>query len=301
MKLINPEVRIETTNRCNANCVMCARDKMTRPKGTMTTRTFNKLAIQARDLGANLVSLFGFGEPLLDKELKFRIRLCKTFGMDTFITTNGSLCTWEKMFELFSAGLTHIRFSVHGKNGEYERIQHGLKYDTAMTNIFSALHLRDKLFPDRKISVTVTPMNGDSIEQLREWELIGVDWLEIWRAHNWGTVKRYRPKTEKQRRCFRPLVGPLQIQWDGNIIPCCFLTNAEIVLGNAHKQTLEEILKGKPYEEFRQRHEEGNLEGLPCYDCDQRNIEHENPLLYSNRDKERKINTTSSMKFELGG
>jgi len=39
-KLEHPEVRIETTNHCNAACVMCPREKMTRPKTTMSIDHF---------------------------------------------------------------------------------------------------------------------------------------------------------------------------------------------------------------------------------------------------------------------
>ena len=35
MRLANPEVRIENTNACNARCVICPREKMTRPVVTM--------------------------------------------------------------------------------------------------------------------------------------------------------------------------------------------------------------------------------------------------------------------------
>jgi len=278
---------------------MCAHDKMTRKRGTMTTALFKPLAEQAKELGATTISIFGFGEPFLDDNLVGKVKICSDLGLDTFITTNGSCCTWTIMYDLFDAGLTHIRFSVHGTNGNYEKVQHGLKYDTLMTNVFSTILLRNLIYPDRKISVTAMPMSGENIEKLMIWKFTGIDWLEIWRPHNWATKKQFRTKTNNRRKCFRPVKGPLQIQWDGKVIPCCFITDAELVLGDAHKQTLEEILKGDPYEELRERHRKGDLKGLPCYDCDQRNIEEENPLLYSSRDKDRKINTTSSLKFSL--
>ena len=299
-KLLNPEVRIETTNRCNASCSMCAHGRMTRPKGTMEIIFFDELIEQAKELGAKLISPFGFGEPLLDKRLVNKIRICSGSNLDTFITTNGSFCTWKESYALFAAGLTHIRFSVHATTEDnYENVHRGLKHDAVMTNIFATILLRDKFFPDIKISITAISMYEQTIRNFRHWELVGIDWLEVWRPHNWATKKQFRHQTKIKRKCFRPVKGPLQIQWDGKVIPCCFITDAEIVLGNAHEQTLKKILEGKAYSEFRERHDKGDLEGLPCYDCDQRNEEQENPLLYSSRDKERKLNCTSSMKFLL--
>ena len=299
-KLINPEVRIENTNRCNASCTICAHDKMTRPKGTMPYELFSELVNQAKGLGATTISVFGFGEPLLDDGLIDKIEVCEYSGLDTFITTNGSLCTWERMYDLFEAGLDHIRFSIHGLYDNYEKIHKGLSFDNVMTNLFSTILLRDKITTDCKISITGIPMNDDEDGHFEMWYFSGVDYTELWRPHNWGTAKDYRKKTEKRKEsCNRPFRGPIQIQWDGTVIPCCFLTDSEVILGDAHEQTLGGILKGKAYSEFRGKHEKGDLKGLPCFDCCQLNIEQESPLLYSNRDPEKNLDTTSSIKFKL--
>lgn len=301
MKLINPECRIETTNVCNASCSMCARDEMTRSQGFMEVSFFKHLVEQAKEMGATTISPFGFGEPLLDSRLAEKIAICEDLGLETFITTNGTLCTWQRMYDLFLAGLNHIRFSIHGLYDDYDEIHKGLSFDIVMTNLFSTILLRDnRVTSNCKVSVTGIPMSDDKQDHLDIWTFAGVDYIELWKPHNWSNVKDYRKKTENRKKsCNRPFRGPLQIQWDGRVIPCCFLTNAELVLGNAHEQTLEEILKGKAYSEFRRKHEETDLTGLPCENCDQLNIEQESPLLYSNRDPERNLDTTSSIKFQL--
>ena len=38
---INPEIRIETTTCCQANCEICPHDKMTRGQETMAYQRFN--------------------------------------------------------------------------------------------------------------------------------------------------------------------------------------------------------------------------------------------------------------------
>lgn len=302
MKLINPEVRIENTNLCNADCTICSHNSMKRPKGTMETAFFEKLVRQAKDLGAKTISPFGFGEPLIDKNLEGKIAICDELGLYTFITTNGSLCTWDRIYDLFSCGLNHLRFSVHGlTKQDYENVHRGLKFNHVMTNILSTFYIK-KYFPHVEISISVIPMHGESIGEIRQfWEHEeAVDYLEIWRPHNWSSKKNYRKRAlARKHTCNRPTRGPLQIQWDGKVIPCCFLIDAELVLGDTHKSTLEEILKGQPYKELRERHEIGDLKGLPCEHCDQLNIEEISPLLYSNRDEEKRIDCTSSMKFKI--
>lgn len=300
-KLVNPEIRVENCAICNADCIICAHGRMVRPKGIMPTDFFEKVVIQAKDMGADLISPFGFGEPLLDKELPDKIQICTDLGLKTFITTNGSLCNHDNVTALLNAGLSHLRISVHALNKEdYEVVQKGLNWETTFENIFNTFEIKNTYYPDKKVSLTVIPMNGETVDEIRDFWEPHADWLEIWRPHNWATVKRYRNKTiNRKKTCHRPERGPLQLQWDGMVIPCCFLTNAELVLGDAHEQSLEEILKGNKYEELREKHREGDLKGLPCEDCDQLNIETEDVLLYSSRDKERKVGKTSSNKFNL--
>ena len=301
MQLINPEVRIETTNLCNASCIICTHDIMTRPKGTMKTEFFKDLVKQAKEMGATMISPFGFGEPLIDKELEDKISFCRDLGLETFITTNGSLADIDRMIALFNAGLTHVRFSVHATNeANYMKVHRKLDWHTTKENLYYTKKIKDEVFPDRIVSLTVIPMHGETVNHVRNyWESM-VDYLEIWRPHNWSMLKKYREKTSNHLlSCGRPAKGPIQVQWDGRLIPCCFLTDAEIVLGDAHKESLETILKGEAYNDLRARHEVHDFEGLPCEECDQRFILDESPLLYSSRDKDRHINTTSSMKFHL--
>jgi len=143
-------------------------------------------------------------------------------------------------------------------------------------------------------------MNGEKVEDIKKhWEK-HVDHLEIWRPHGWGGKCRYRKETERKlKTCGRLHNGPLQVQADGDVIPCCFLTDAEIVLGNTYKDKIVDILRGNLYSELQKRHETGNLSGLPCDKCDQRYILDYNPLLYSDRDKGLNINRTSITKFKL--
>lgn len=302
MKLINPEIRIENCNTCNALCTICPREQMTRPKTTMDFRLFTKLVDEGRHLGAKTISIFGFGEPLLDKDIVRRISYCSSWGLETFITTNAMLLDLQTGVDLMKAGLSHIRFSIHGLlSRHYEEVHRGCDFTEVMRHVFNFVRWNEKKNNGRTtVSVTVIPCHDEKIEDIRHlWERDGIDYLEIWRPHNWATMREYRAKTEKEKGCGRPFTGPVQIQADGDVIPCCFLTNAEIVLGSVKEKTIEEILKDRPYEILRDRHRRKDYNGLPCEHCDQRFILDENPLLYSNRDPERKLDKTSSTKFAI--
>jgi len=301
LQLNNNEIRIETTNFCNGNCIFCPRDEMTRPKVTMKYPHFRQLVEQAYALGVDTVSPFGFGEPLMDSKIADKIELCNIMGFNTFLTTNATRLTVEKSFDLLKAGLSHIRFSVHGVGFNYERVQKGFTWNETITNINNFLKVNHVKYEHKcKVSVSIIPMHNEDIKDLKMfWERPEIDYLEIWKPHNWSTVKNYRKPTRKKlKTCGRSTHGPIQIQSDGKVIPCCFMTNAEVVLGDTYTDALENIIKGKKYNAFREAHRTGNLKGLPCETCDQLYIG-ENPLLYSSRDKDRNIHVTSSTKFKL--
>ena len=299
MKLLNKEVRIENSSKCNASCVICPREKMTRVKTTMPLDHFKYLVNQCKELGTDTISVFGFGEPLLDQTLIEKISYCTEQGLKTFITTNASLLNIDMTGLLLNAGLSHIRFSAHGTFDDYEKVHVGLKFADAWCNIANFVYINENRFNHAcKMDVSVIPMHGETIESIiKFWGKI-VDDITVWSPHGWAGGRSYRELKRRLKSCGRPSSGPIQIQADGLIIPCCFLTNGEIILGDTNKNTIEEILKGEKYNELRERHKVGNLQGLPCEDCDQRYISEKSPLLYSS-DKDFKINQTSSIKFDL--
>ena len=303
MKLVNPEIRIENCSMCNSKCTLCPRELMTRKQTTMPLKHFKGLVDEAKTLGATTVSVFGFGEPLIDATITKKISYCTTKGLDTFITTNASLLDVNMASYLLNAGLKHIRFSVHGLHPEtYERIHRGLKFSKVMRNIYNFLAMNNMKYDGVcKTSVTIIPTAGESVEEIREYWEDKVTWLEVWKPHGWAGKRDYREKptnkTGKLKSCNRPFSGPIQIQADGTMIPCCFLTDSEIVLGTTYENSIEEILKGEKYEKLRRAHKRGTVGRYPCANCDQLN-KHDEPLIYSNRDGGKGF--TSSIKFNLG-
>jgi hypothetical protein len=249
-------------------------------------------------MGAETISAFGFGEPLLDQGLPEKIRFCTDNSLDTFITTNSSLLTAKVSRDLISAGLTHVRFSAHGLFENYNKVHKGLNFNAFRRNTFNFIKESDGLVT---ISVSVIPMHGESIEEIIDFWKPGrmIDYLEIWKPHDWTSSKDYRGNTAKRiKTCGRPESGPLQINANSTMMVCCFDYNGEMTVGDLKTESIEDVLRGKKFEAIREKHRTGNLEGLPCETCDQLNIG-ENPLLYSNRDPDRNINCTSSTKFQL--
>lgn len=299
-KLIIPECRLETTVHCNAKCTVCCREKLTRPLTTLCFGHFVSIIDQFQRLGGTAVSLFGFGEPLCDKGLIDKLQYCTDAGLETHITTNGSLLTINKSVKLLRAGLKNIRFSIHAiAPKDYLSVHRGLDWLTVWRNFGNFIYQNQKEGHPCKVHLSVIPMHEERVNDIRRtWEPY-VDFLEIWRPHNWAGAKAFRTTIPAKATCGRPFNGPLQIQADGNVIPCCFLTNGEVILGNTMDKSIRDILLDEPYLKLQEAHRTGNLSGYPCEWCDQRNEDTGTVLLYSSRDPERRIGVTSSCKLPV--
>ena len=272
---------------------------MTRPQVIMPNEHFFMLVDEAKMLGADTISVFGYGEPLLDRDICDKIEYCTRQGMRTFITTNGSLLDIGTTYGLFEAGLSHIRFSVHGIFAkDYEAVHH-LPFTETLRNIFNFIVLNRKR-NERKCetSISTIPMAGESIEDIRAMWEPHVNFLEIWKPHNWTDGRNFRKVIRRKQTCGRPFNGPVQINADGKMMVCCFDYDAKLTVGDTYENTIEEILRSDSFEHIRACHKSGNLEGLICDVCDQLN-EGDTPLLYSNRDPEMNLNTTSTTKVKI--
>lgn len=289
MKLTNPEVRIETTNICNAACIMCPREKMDRLEGVMDMRLFKRIVDESKSLGATNVFLGGFGEPLTDPLMVDRVRYVKQAGMFCNFISNGSLWTRDLAKQFVEAGLDEVRFSFYGQDKQtYEIVHRGLNYDITHRNIHNLIETRNQMGrknPAILVYFLVLDNNQKQIDSFRaEWEGVA-DFIEIWRPHNFGDGRDYRDRGEprKKETCGRPKRGPIQFQYDGTMIPCCYDYAGKIILGDYREQSIPEILRGEKYEAIRQAHESGDFAAFPyCDSCDQL-LEHADALVYTNR------------------
>jgi len=273
---------------------MCPRDEMTRSQLDMPTYRFKDLVDQCKDMGAEVVSCFGFGEPLLDKGIFEKVEYVSDCGLKSFITTNASLLTDRVGKKLMDAGLKHIRFSVHGLGSTYERV-FPFRFDRIMRNVDNFLSMRNGVRAD----VTVIPMHDEPLWKILKFWTGRVDGVEVWKAHNWADAMEYRLGVPKKKTCGRPFNGPLQINADGKMMVCCFDFDAMMTVGDTYKDSVESILLGEGFEEIRHAHRSGGLEGLPCADCDQLYNYAESPLLYSTIDESREFGKTSTIKYKL--
>lgn len=291
-RLRHPEVRYEVTDNCNADCIMCPREihKFGRPHGVMATDKFKASIDEVVELGCNQIVLTGFGEPLVDKQLELKIEYAKSKNLNTYIISNASLLTKKRAESIIKAGLDELRVSFYGmQTSTYNKVMVGLEFDVTMQNLDDFLELREQLGnkkPRLELNWLVLPENEGDTESFKEYWGPKADAIEIWKPHNFGDGRSYRERYDDvsmKTTCGRPENGPLQIQWNGEVIPCCYDYNNQIILGNAFQQPVLEILNNNKYNLLRNAHSEKNFGLFPfCNQCDQL-LPHTDALIYTTR------------------
>lgn len=290
--LKHPEVRFEVTDHCNAECIMCPRDKhkLGREHGVMDMERFKRSVDEVVSLGAKNAVLQGFGEPLVDKRLEEKISYAKSKGLHTYTITNASLLTPARSRAIIESGLDEIRFSFYGMTPlSYNTVMRRLDFDTSVKAILGFLEERAKLgskFPKTDMSWLVMKETEHETHLFREFWEPKVDTIEIWRPHNYGDGRSYRDRhidPSMKKTCGRPENGPLQIQWNGEIVPCCYDYNNQIILGNVFESSVLEVLNGPKYRLLRWAHRSCSFGAFPyCDQCDQL-LPHAEALVYTNR------------------
>ena len=109
---------IEITTRCNKQCYICPRRNFVRQNRDMSLEIFEKIC---KWLPSQCDIFFaGYGEPLLhNNHINFIDKLSK-IGIRTSILTNGKLLSYNKICELYNAGLYKLQISILLKYEEKE-------------------------------------------------------------------------------------------------------------------------------------------------------------------------------------
>lgn len=289
-RLLHPEVRYEVTDHCNATCIMCPRDKheFGREHGIMDQAKYEKSIDEVVGLGAKKVVLTGFGEPMLDRRLEDKIAYAHGRGLSTYFITNGSALNGKRSRRLMEAGLSEIRVSFYGMRPEtYNAVMQGLDFERTINGILEFLRIRKEIGAHTKVQISYLELeqNKSDTQAFREFWEPRVNAIEIWKPHNFGDGRGYRARLDDSHKssCGRPENGPLQIQWNGEVIACCYDYNNQIILGNAFETPVLEILNNEKYRLLRYAHRMKQFSMFPyCDQCDQL-LPHADALIYTNR------------------
>ncbi len=292
-KLVIKQLDLELNGGCNYKCPMCpqsnGREKDFLKK--LPYEVFTKIIDDACQYGLEAVSIHGSGEPLLNRDADKFIKYIKSKSLRCVSFTNGSRLDEEMSIKLIKSGIDLIRISCVGYDREtYKKWMSRDEYETVRENIKRFIELNKELNGNTEVQLYNLIIDNKSVK--KEIEMYKSNWIEytgakseIWLMHNWAgsevqlNYNRHKMPNKKleKRSCGRPFAPMLQVRAGGvdghygAVVACCVTLgkDSQAVLGHLDNQTIEEIVKGKKYEELRLAHKENRFDDIDyCKDCD---------------------------------
>lgn len=299
---------IEPTNACNAKCPVCetGKNEMARTKGMLDIDVYRDFISKVAPT-TNTVMLYFMGETFLHKNVYEMIRLTRDQDIYVETCTNGDFVDPKGVIY---SDINKISFQIGGMTEEtHQRYRVGTSLAKSQAKLIELIEERRK-HPDSNVQIEVGFIvmrhNEHEVEAFLKWaEEIGVDianivdpcvrnmleafaylpqnrkyWYYDDKAFDDGVLK---PKVLPDNECAW-LWNSMQINWNGDAVPCCRDPNGKHILGNVFEDGVMKVFNGKKARDFRKKvlTDQGNIDicklcsgyGLPT-------MQKENPVNFS--------------------
>lgn len=258
-KWINPDFKsmlytidLELSGHCNASCVFCPREKMSREKSLLSKDTFEILLQEVsviRPEGPKGILFCGFGEPLLNKSLcQFADRINDVLP-DTLVVvvSNASALDKETCDAILASNIFTFSCSMYSTNKEkYEASMRGLDFESVMhwMTYLAERHMETGL----QISLTYlkdTQTEREIEEYCQYWKQLGVQVGEIMLHNRGGFLDTPGDFKKRQRKRCSLFNTRLFVAGNGDVLACCQDLDGQSKLGTIGKDSLHSILVKK--------------------------------------------------------
>ena len=285
-------VKIELTGRCNYRCGFCAlRTRAEQPKRDMDQALFCRITQEMRDAGVEEIGLFYLGESFMAHDLLVDcIKWCKRIGFPyVFLTTNGSLCTSQRLYDVMEAGLDSLKFSINAADDEQFKEVMGVSpryYRTALRAVQLAREIRDE--NDFDCGIYASSIRYDDEQHakmqdtLQRFVLPWADehyWLPLYSMGSLATAREaelgYRPTAGNQGRldnmreplpCWSAFTEG-HVTADGDLSACCFDADSRWKMGDLNRMSFMEAWHSPEFVKLREAHLRKDVTGTPCAEC----------------------------------
>lgn len=270
------EVSVELTNFCNLACIMCPVPNLKRSRGFMDGSIFMKVVNEVSKEDGFIFLPQGFGESLLHDEWDKMMGIAAKEGIRPLvILTNGNLFN-DDIIRVLVDYADAVIVTIDGATAKtYESIRRKGNFEKITGNIMHFIDIRGRWeFPRLVIRIIRMKETEGEIELFRAmWKerLKGTDLIQVAEFNDWAERVNYRGVNKREDRLRHPcrmLWKNLTIYHNGDVSPCCYDAEGEMIVGNVLRNTLKEIWKGEALKSFRMYHLNGDFESLPlCSRC----------------------------------
>ncbi len=253
-------VSIELINKCNLKCVMCYTDHHQKPMKSMTLDTVDKIMKECHDEHIPSV-IVGLGsEMMMYKDINEAMELVKKHGiMDVFFGSNGVLMNDKIIETLVLNQVSRVELSLDSATPEtYQKIRSFDMLKRVETNIEKLIACKKKynsVLPIIRLCFVVQDKNKHEVEAFIEKWQDKVDYLDFQRCIDFTNVDKevdIDPAELKDKFCSYPFYS-LNVYSSGDVSPCCTFYGKDLIIGNIHEKTLQEIWDGPEIKVIREQ------------------------------------------------
>ena len=235
-------VELSLIDVCNRKCIFCPKSNPKVAPDThqrMSRKIIDKIHDQLKEIEFNgTISLCGYGEPLLHKDIAYIVK--KLSNISTVeIITNGDVLSPKNLQELYISNVSKVLVSMYDGPEQIEKFKEMTKKANVPEDM---VILRDRWY-DKYNDFGVKLTNRAGTVSVGEQE-----------------------KTGKYKNCFYPTYQFL-IDWNGDVFLCPQDWQRRVSMGNMMQQTIFEIWTGKILTDFRKNLLKGNRCNNPCETC----------------------------------
>lgn len=285
-------IAIEPTTACNLRCPECPSGlrSFSRETGNLKTELFRQIINQISDYTYYLIFYFQ-GEPYINPNFLSMVKYASNKGIYTATSTNAHFLTDENCKNTVESGLDRIIISLDGTTQDvYQQYRIEGDLDKVIEGTKRLVEWKKKLkskTPYIIFQFLVVKPNEHQIEDAKKLtKKLGVNEIrfktaQIYNFHNEHHLIPNNPKYARYKKdingnykidnpllnhCWRLWHSPV-ITWDGKMVPCCFDKDAKFQLGDLKSQTLKEVWRSEPYNNFRKSVLRSRKEIDICSNC----------------------------------
>jgi radical SAM protein with 4Fe4S-binding SPASM domain len=296
---------VEPCNICNLKCPLCPTgQRLPAPRGTMTSETFTRIINQLYPYVRHL-NLFYLGEPLLCKHLPQMISYAHRHKIKVSVSSNLNVLNKELAEKLIESRLDHLIVSLDGAEQEsYAKYRIGGNFQTVVENIILFNKKKRSMnsdYPRIMIQFVIFKHNEAEIPQIKKLaRRLQVDLF--FRQGALGGKGQSPPETKDRKLAGKWLTqnkkyqfqydyfsnkphladgkcsylwNVATINWDGAVLPCCWVYDSRDSYGNILQQDFKEIWNNEKFRSSRRlfsKSSEGlasvsNFKETVCYRC----------------------------------
>ena len=276
---------VEPTNRCNFNCPLCDKGSgnLSRAEGIMKLDDFVKILDEA-GRGLKLLLLWNQGEPFINKRLTEFINIASRRGIFCIVSTNGSLIA-KNLEGIIESGLDELIVSLDGATeATFNMYRKGGDFNRIVDSVEKLVKLRgERNKPLISLQFLLLKHNIKEIASFKEladktcadrvlWKTVQVS--ETAQAEEYlpeaAEFRRYKDgkgiKVNKTYQGCRRLLYSAVIDWNGNMVPCCFDKDESFVMGNVLRDGFKRCWTGEEFSSLRREISSGKMPDM-CSNC----------------------------------